>query len=92
MRSPNLLTLTTLALIGLVVAPVSFSSSAAAATAHAKRVHQDQTGSAKRHRVAHSACQPTSMYFGGQRVCVYPTPYTYSTDPVSGQTQLLWPR
>jgi hypothetical protein len=91
MKSLTSLMLTTLAVAGLAVAPLAFSGSASAATAQAKPPQSD-AGSAKRHHVARSACQPTSMYFGGQRVCVYPTPYTYYTDPIDGSARLLWPR
>jgi hypothetical protein len=91
MKSPNSLMLTTLAVVGLTVVPPAFSGSAIAATAEAKPL-QGHAGSAKRHHVAHSACQPTSMYFNGQRVCVDPTPYTYYTDPIDGSARLLWPR
>ena len=84
------LTLTTLAVVGLTVVSPGSGGGAIAATVQAKPV-AGHAGSAKRH-VARSACQPTSMYFGGKRVCVYPTPYTYYTDPTDGSARILWPR
>jgi hypothetical protein len=91
MKSLSSLMLTTLAVVGLTVVPPAFSGSAIAATAQAKPL-PGHAGSAKRHHVVHPACQPTSMYFGGQQVCVDPTPYTYYTDPIDGSARLLWPR
>jgi hypothetical protein len=91
MKSLSSLMLTTLAVAGLTVVPAAFSVSTIAATAQAKPL-QGHANSAKRRHVAHSVCQPTSMYFGGQRVCVYPTPYTYYTDPIDGSARILWPR
>ena len=81
MKSLSSLMLTTLAVVGLTVVPPAFSGSAIAATAQAKPL-QGHAGSAKRRHVAHSACQPTSTYFGGQRVC----------DPIDGSARILWPR
>jgi hypothetical protein len=92
MKFLSSLTLTTLAVVGLTVVPPAFNGSAIAATVQGKPLHQGHTGSAKQRHVARSACRPTSMYFGGQRVCVYPTPYTYTTDPIDGSARILWPR
>ena len=63
-----------------------------AATAQAKPLHQGHAGSVRQRHVAHAACRLTSMYFGGQQVCVDPTPYAYYTDPIDGSARILWPR
>jgi len=76
MRSPTLLTLI---IIGLIVVRPTLSTSAVAATIHAKPAHKDRAGSVTRSRSANLNCPahmvPTEMYYNGVRVCVDPHGY-----------------
>ncbi|MBV8835000.1 MAG: hypothetical protein JO000_00545 [Alphaproteobacteria bacterium] len=86
--------LTMLAVVGLSVVPPAFDGSAIAGPAK-HRVKRSACPYISRGEVIAAmlngslGIHPTSI--NGKRLCIDPTPYTYTVDP-DGSTRLLWPR